>query len=320
MKKRFLLITLCVMMLATMFGCSPSEPEKDDTKPYAGKKIGFTMMDSKTAIFAQMIEDIQALADADGIEVMINDANRESTTQLNAIDNFITAECDVIMVQAVDGQAVKDALQRAHDLGIYIVDVFVPIEVYDVKYGNDSVSIGKCVAEMAANYLKENYGTTDPIPVCLLGSTNTTTKKERYDAMKDYLLELLPNVQIVNECVANNTEEGYNGITNVLTANPEIKAVVSGWDTYAIGGYNAANAANRSDVAIFGADGDPTVLSYIAEGGNYIGTAALNSQNFGKDIYDMAIALIDQAPGCYDSQFTKPVAVTAENVAEWVKK
>ena len=53
----------------------------------------------------------------------------------------------------------------------------------------------------------------------------------------------------------------------ILQANPEIKGVISGNDTMAMGAWAALSAAGRKDVIVVGFDGSNDVRDSILEGG-----------------------------------------------------
>lgn len=303
---------------------SSSASTSDSTEPDAQQKdltFGLTMVNTKEDIFARMVADFKALGEKDGINVITNDANGDAATQVNAIENFIVAGCDVICVQAVDANALVDVLAKAKDQGIKVVCVFVPLNEgsFDVKYGNDSKSIGTSIAELAIEYLQGQYGTEEEIKVVTETITTTSSTQERSEWMEKVLTDGT-NITIVDRGYPTDTENANSVTTNLIMANPDIKAVVCGWDHHGIGAYSAIEALGRqNDIAVFGADGNMVSIGYINDDTHYKGTAALNSNSFGSDIYEMAYKLATDAPDAYESAFTKPVKVTIENAAEWLQ-
>jgi erythritol transport system substrate-binding protein len=61
--------------------------------------------------------------------------------------------------------------------------------------------------------------------------------------------------------------EAYEKMETILQANPEIKGVISGNDTMAMGAWAALKAAGRTDVIVVGFDGSNDVRDSILEGG-----------------------------------------------------
>jgi erythritol transport system substrate-binding protein len=61
--------------------------------------------------------------------------------------------------------------------------------------------------------------------------------------------------------------EAYSKMETILQANPNIKGVISGNDTMAMGAYAALAAAGRKDVIVVGFDGSNDVRDSIKQGG-----------------------------------------------------
>ncbi|WP_287182323.1 substrate-binding domain-containing protein [Mesorhizobium sp.] len=62
-------------------------------------------------------------------------------------------------------------------------------------------------------------------------------------------------------------DRGYAKMESILQANPDIKGVISGNDTMAMGAHAALAAAGRKDVIVVGFDGSNDVRDSIASGG-----------------------------------------------------
>jgi erythritol transport system substrate-binding protein len=61
--------------------------------------------------------------------------------------------------------------------------------------------------------------------------------------------------------------EGYSKMETILQANPNIKGVIAGNDTMAMGAIAALQAAGRKDVIVVGFDGSNDVRDSILAGG-----------------------------------------------------
>jgi erythritol transport system substrate-binding protein len=60
--------------------------------------------------------------------------------------------------------------------------------------------------------------------------------------------------------------EAFDVMQTILQAHPEIKGVISGNDTMALGASAALQAAGRGDVIVVGFDGSPDVIQAIKQG------------------------------------------------------
>ena len=60
--------------------------------------------------FIQLVDAAQNEADATGCTLMTNSCDSDSAKQITALENFISAGCDAIIVCAVDSEAAKQEI------------------------------------------------------------------------------------------------------------------------------------------------------------------------------------------------------------------
>jgi erythritol transport system substrate-binding protein len=60
--------------------------------------------------------------------------------------------------------------------------------------------------------------------------------------------------------------EAFEKIETMLQANPDVKGVIAGNDTMALGASAALKAAGRADVIVVGFDGSPDVIAALRAG------------------------------------------------------
>ena len=94
--------------------------------------------------------------------------------------------------------------------------------------------------------------------------TNAGIRSKGYhDVIDDY-----PDLKMVARQSANwGQTEAYSKMETILQANPDIKGVISGNDTMAMGAEAALEAAGRKDVIVVGFDGSNDVRDSILKGG-----------------------------------------------------
>jgi erythritol transport system substrate-binding protein len=82
------------------------------------------------------------------------------------------------------------------------------------------------------------------------------------------VIDQYPDMKMVSRQSANWSQtEAFAKMQSILQANPDIKGVISGNDTMAMGAWAALKAANRTDVILVGFDGSNDVRDSISEGG-----------------------------------------------------
>ena len=82
------------------------------------------------------------------------------------------------------------------------------------------------------------------------------------------VIDKYPNMKMVTRQSANWSQpEAFKKMESILQANPDIKGVIAGNDTMAMGAYAALVAAKRPDVIVVGFDGSNDVRDSILKGG-----------------------------------------------------
>ncbi len=82
------------------------------------------------------------------------------------------------------------------------------------------------------------------------------------------MIDQYPDMKMVVQQSANWSQpEAFEKMQTILQANPEIKGVISGNDTMAMGAWAALEAAGRTDVIVVGFDGSNDVRDSIKKGG-----------------------------------------------------
>jgi erythritol transport system substrate-binding protein len=101
----------------------------------------------------------------------------------------------------------------------------------------------------------------------LLGREADTNAGIRSAGYHD-IIDQFPDMEMVAQQSANWSQtEAYEKMETILQANPEIKGVISGNDTMAMGAWAALVAAGRTDVILVGFDGSNDVRDSILSGG-----------------------------------------------------
>lgn len=249
MKKRMATLVATGLMVGLFAGMNVQAEEP--------LKIGVTIQTLSNQVWAQQMAGIQEDADADGNECTIVDCEENANTQLDQIENFITAECDVILVNPVDPDAVEDVCAKAREAGIKVVCWDNEMENTDVNWVIQNYDLGCVIGEQAANWINDKFE-DGKCEVAILGYPQTPILLDREEGILAKLEELAPNAEVVANQPAINPTEGLDAMETILQAHPDVKVVCC------IGGGGAAgsNEAFKAfygeevpeDVGIFAAD------------------------------------------------------------------
>jgi ribose transport system substrate-binding protein len=172
--------------------------------------------------------------------------------QTGHIDDFINRKVDMIVLAAVDSEAIGPAVQRARNAGIIVVAVDVTAKNANLAVTTDNVHAGA----MACAYLADRlHGKGN---VVILNGPPVSSIHDRVKGCRQVLAEHA-DIRILtdNQDAKGSIEGGQKVMTDVLTAQPKIDAVFAINDPTAIGAELAAKQARRSEFFITAVDGAP---------------------------------------------------------------
>lgn len=313
MKRRMVTLAVAGLMGVMMVGGTAAAEE-------GNLKIGITIQTLGNQVWAQQMAGIQELADADGNECTVVDCEENANTQLDQIENFITAGCDVIMINPVDPDAVEDVCKKAREAGIKVVCWDNEMENTDVNWVIKNYDLGCVIGEQAANWINEKFE-DGKCEVALLGYPQTPILLEREEGILAKLEELAPNAEVVANQPAINPTEGLDAMETILQAHPDVKVVCC------IGGGGAAGSNEAfkgfygdevpEEVGVFAADCSDEEQESIRNGEfNRMSVAITGSplQNAAV-IYDIMVK-VGNGEELEHNVYRDLIPVTAENIDE----
>ena len=292
-------------------------PEQAGELEFAGKKVGLSFMDASDPVIAELITRVRETFDPLGIEVLVSDAGGDSSSQIDAVENFMNSGCDVIVIQAIDSTAMSEEAKKAMDKGIKVIAYGIGIDNYDTWYKTDNTLAGTAIGEMAADWINSELGGKAKIEVIEFPMVEVLI--ERADAIKAVLEKECPEAEIVASISAIDSETGYSQTETVLAANPDLNCIVAISDGPGVGAYEAAKAAGLEgdSFGVFGSDLSNVALQYIADGTSYRGSTDIDIKVGGDRIAEIAMNLLSGKD--QDEIVTMNVTkVTEENVGDYI--
>ncbi len=236
--------------------------------------------------------------------------------QMGMIQDVMTQDVDAIILSTHDENAAAPLVEQAVAQGIAVIIVNsdipkFPTPVHGVvgySQRGGTTKEGQYILDMVGGEAK--VGVLEGLP----GYHSTERIGGFLDAFADQ-----PGMEIVATLPTEwNVETGNKAMTDMLQAHPEINVVVTANDYIAIGAARAAEALGRTDVLLFGNDGDTTGLEDIAAGK---WTATVNTTPFvmGQVVLQVAVDCLNGAfPGGWVE--TPTTIVDATNAAEFLCK
>jgi len=151
----------------------------------------------------------------------------------------------------------------------------------------------------------------------LTGRDTDTNAQIRSQGYHD-VLDTYEGLEMVAQQTANWSQtEGYSVMETILQANPDIKGVISGNDTMALGAQAALLAAGRDDVIVVGFDGSDDAIQSIMKG-----ELKATSLQPVAEMAQQAVIQADQyiksgSTGKPEKQSIDMVLLTAENACQY---
>lgn len=198
-----------------------------------------------TEFITLMVEGMKAEAAELGVELIVLDANNDAATQLSQVENLIAQKVDVILVAAVDADAIVPAFDMAEAAGIPLTGVNMLMNT-DKKYyyaGPNDVEAG----ELEAQYIIDKIGGKGNV-VILEGPIGTSAQLQRLEGNMNVLTKN-PDVKILAQKPANwNREEALTLTENWLQTYPDqIDGIIAHNDEMALGAIQALEAKGLKD-------------------------------------------------------------------------
>lgn len=232
---------------------------------YAADLIAIITPSHDNPFFKAEAVGAEAKAKELGYETLVLVHDDDANKQSQLIDTAIGRGAKAIILDNAGSEASIAAVQKAKDAG-------VPSFLIDREINATGVAVSQIVSN---NYQGAQLGAEEFVKLMgesgnyveLLGREADLNAGIRSKGYHDVIDEY-PEMKMVAQQSANWSQtEGYSKMETILQANPDIKGVISGNDTMAMGAIAALHAAGRKDVIVVGFDGSNDVRDSIKSGG-----------------------------------------------------
>ncbi|WP_417258022.1 D-ribose ABC transporter substrate-binding protein [Celeribacter sp.] len=200
-----------------------------------------------------------------GYETIVLVHDDDPNKQSELFDTAIARGASAIILDNAGADATVAAVQRAKDAGI-------PSFLIDREIKEAGIAVSQIVSN---NYQGAQLGAEEFVSIMgeegnyveLVGREADTNAGIRSSGYHD-IIDQYPDMVMVAQQSANWSQtEAFEKMESILQANPDIKGVICGNDTMAMGAWAALEAAGRDDVIVVGFDGSNDVRDSILAGG-----------------------------------------------------
>ncbi|MGP8243432.1 MAG: D-ribose ABC transporter substrate-binding protein [Bryobacteraceae bacterium] len=254
-KKRWsapLLLALALFSCA----CSPAPP--------AHKTIAIITPSHDNPFFKAEADAAAARAHELGYQTTVNSHDDDAHKQDELIDVAIANRASAIVLDNAGADATIAALRKAKAAGI-------PSFLIDREINATGVAVAQIVSN---NYQGAQLGAQEFVRLMggkgsyleLLGRESDTNAQIRTRGFHD-VIDRYPGLTMVGQQSANWSQtEGFQKTETMIQAHHDVKGVIAGNDTMALGARAALEAAGLDKVIVAGFDGSPDAIAAVSRG------------------------------------------------------
>ncbi|MFK0089263.1 sugar ABC transporter substrate-binding protein [Pseudomonas sp. NPDC090755] len=261
---------LAAAILSSLSLAMPLSQAQADEKP----KVALVMKSLANEFFLTMEDGAKAYQKehAGEFELVSNGIKDEtdSSNQIRIVEQMIVAKVDALVIAPADSKALVPVVKKAMDAGITVVNIDNRLDPQVLKSKALSVPFvgpdNRKGARLVGEYLaKEKLKAGDQVGI-IEGVSTTTNAQQRTAGFKDAMEAAQMKVVSVQ---SGNWEisKGNEVAASMLNANPDLKALLAGNDSMALGAVSAVRAAGKTgQVQVVGYDNINAIKPMLKDG------------------------------------------------------
>ena len=278
MNRRWTLLALAIFCVTA--GCADSGPKGPDAAgvsvegaaPSPEKpRIALIMKSLANEFFSTMSKGAEAYAaeNRESLELIVNGIQDETdlSGQVSLVEQMISQGVSAIVIAPADSKALVPVLHRALDAGIVVINIDNRLDAGVLQTEGITIPFvgpdNRAGAKQVGGYLASKLRRGDEVAILegIETSFNGQQRKLGFEeAMSAAGLKIVASQSAQWEMsVANQAAAA------MLTAHPELKAILACNDSMALGALAAVKAAGRVDVQIVGFDNITAVQQAIRD-------------------------------------------------------
>ena len=282
------------------------------TSSSGGDKVALLVSTLNNPFFVDLRDGAKAAAKDLGVDLMVSDAQNDSSTQQNQAQNAQSQGAKAVIINPVDSDAASPAVAPllSSNLPVISVDRSVTGEDVTSHIASDNVAGGA----QAADELAKAVGEKGKV-IILQGTPGAASTRDRGDGFKKEIKKY-SGIEVVAEQTANfDRAEALDVTTNLMQSNPDVVGIYAENDEMALGAIQSLGSKAGADGKIFGFDGTEDGLKAVSNG-TMVGTIAQQPKELGKKAVEAAVKAI-KGESVEKTESIEVETVTKENVADF---
>ena len=252
--KLFVLVAICVTVLGV-----PHVLQAQDAK-----LICVIVPPVSNPFFGAMQEIAAAKAESLGYTTLKLVHDDDANKQMQLFESCIAKKASAIILDNAGADATVAAVQKAKDAGI-------PSFLVDREITKEGVAVAQIVSNnyQGATLLAEDFVTLMGEKGNFIELTGKDTDTNAHIRSQGYhdVIDKVKDMKMIAQQTANwDQNEGYKVTDSLLQKYPDVKGIICGNDTMALGAQAAVLAAGRKDIIVVGFDGSDDAIQSILKG------------------------------------------------------
>ena len=279
------------------------------------ERVGITVGTLGNPFFVPLVkgaEDVVKAAAPDA-DVTVVSADYDLNKQSSQIDSFIASGVTLLVLNAVESEAVGPATKRAKDAGMTVVAVDVTAAGADLAVRTDNTQAGRITYDYLAKAID---GKGDFI---IINGPPVSSIIDRVTGCKE-ALAAYPDITLLSDDQDGKASRdgGFQVMQGLLTRFPKIDAVFGANDPTAIGAELAAKQFNRTEMIIGGVDGSPDFVDALQkEGTLLVASASQEPYGMSKQAAELGLKLMAGETPPETDVLLQTELVTRDNAPGW---
>ena len=323
---RWFVVLAVLSVMAVLAACAvpvapaaaPAAPEATEAAAAEGEaaaplRIAFYIPGLSFPFFVHMANQVQAEADALGVELIVLDGQDKTEKQAADLESVITQGLDGLIVSPRTTEGLVEVIQAVVDAGIPVVTVDRRAEGVTgllAHVGAENVLGGEAQGQALVGLFPDGATIFE-----LQGTPGASPAIDRGQGLHN-VIDPAGNFEIPCQQTGNfNRADGLTVTESCLGATPNPAAIVAANDDMALGAVEAAKAAGLS-IPIIGYDALPEALQAIQAGDLYGSVEQFPGEQTKTSLRTIVDFIRDGTQPESDVIFITPKMITKDNINE----
>lgn len=226
----------------------------------ASGAIGLSISTQNNPFFVTLAEGAKKAAKQAGVPLTVVDASDDATKQVSDIEDLVSKNVSVLIVNPVDSDAVTGAVEAAIAKGVRVISVDRVVNGVDIdcQIASDNVAGAELATQYIVDTLGENVKTAELVGTS--GASAAIDRSQGFHNIADKKLKV-----VASQTADFDRTQGMTVMENMLQADSSIQAAFAGNDEMALGAVEAISGAKK-DVLVVGFDATDDAIEAIRQG------------------------------------------------------